>query len=183
MMVSLMDFLSSSFVFILFRRIIFNSYAFCNNDVLLIYYFITLSQVTKVCFMFTPQIHYHCSTCYIADFLHQCIYTLQHILAYGSIYFTCRQSRSLTLSLHCNTCRTEHLDQENLPSCVLSTFSAYHARIYLLLLLVLLSVFQIAATQTSFQIFYTESIHSGASETLNGIVQAEFLSYCDTILY
>ena len=93
--------------FIQFRRGIFNSFAFSSNDVLFIYYFVAPNQVTKICFCLfsTPQIiHHHHSTCCIAGFLHQCIYTSQHILANGSFNFACRQSRPLTLPLHCNTC-------------------------------------------------------------------------------
>ena len=52
MMVFLMAFSSSSFVFIQFRRGIFNIFAFSDNDVLFIYYFVTLRQVTKFFFTF-----------------------------------------------------------------------------------------------------------------------------------
>ena len=67
--------------------------------------------------------------------------------SHGSFYFVCRRSRSLTLPLHCNTCRMEDLDHENSSLCVLATFLVYHGRICLLLVSVLLSVFQVAATQ------------------------------------
>ena len=75
----------------------------------------------------------------------ECIYTLQHIPDDDNFYLVCRQSRSLTLPLHCNTHPLKHLDHENLSLCVLSTFSTYHGRTYLLS--VLLSVFQTAVTQ------------------------------------
>ena len=64
---------------------------------------------------FTPQnIHHHLnhSKYYIAGFLHQCIYTLQHIPVDGSFYIACIQSQSLRLLLHCNICRMEHLYHE-----------------------------------------------------------------------
>ena len=105
--VPLIAFSSSSSFFIQFRRGIFNSFAFSSNDVLFIYYFVAPNWVTKVCFCLfstTQIIHHHHSTCCIAGFLHQCIYTSQHILANGSFNFACRQSRPLTLPLHCNTC-------------------------------------------------------------------------------
>ena len=109
---------------------------------------------------FTPQKihhHHHRSTCYIAGFLHRCIYTLQHIPEDGSFYFACRWSRSLTLPSRCNTCRMEHPDHENLSLCVLSTFLTYHGRTFLLLLLILLPVFQLAVTQPHSKCFYTEA--------------------------
>ena len=99
--------------------------------------------------------HHHHSTCYTVVFLHRSIYTLQHIPEDDNFWLVCRQNRSLTLPLHCNTCHMEHLDHENLSLCVLSTFSTYHGRIFLLL--VLLSVFQTAATQPHSKSFYTEA--------------------------
>ena len=123
--------------------------------------------------LFTPQKihHHHHSTCYIVSFLHRCIYTLQHIPEDNNFYLVCRQNRSLTLPLHCNTCRMEHLDHENLSLCVLFKFSTCRERNCLLLLLVLLPVFQIAVTQPHLFI-----LGIFASETLNDIIQAEFLS-------
>ena len=110
---SLMGFLSTSFVFTQFQRGMFNSFAFSNNVVLSIYYFVTLRQVTKVfCSSFLHLkksiiIHHH-PTCYIVGFLHRCVYNLQHIPVDG-IYFVCRQSQYLRKLLHCNTCCIEHL--------------------------------------------------------------------------
>ena len=85
--------------------------------------------------------------CCIADFLHQCIYTPQNIPEDDNFYLVCRQNQSLTLPLHCYTCCMEHLDRENLSSCVLSAFSTFHGRTCLPLLSVHSPVFQIAVTQ------------------------------------
>ena len=45
--------------------------------------------------------HLKHSTCYI--FLHQCIYTIQHVTGDGSFYFVCIQIQHLTLLYYCNT--------------------------------------------------------------------------------
>ena len=71
--------------------------------------------------------HHHHSAYYTVAFLHRCIYTLQYIPD-DNFYLVCRQNRSLTLPLHCNTCHMEHLDHKNLSLCVLSTFLTYHRR-------------------------------------------------------
>ena len=158
-MVYLMTFSSSSFVFIQFRQGIFNFLASSNSDVLFIYYWFCNPQAgykNLFFLLFTPlKIHHHHSTCYIVSFLHQCIYTLQHIPEDDNVYLVCRQNRSLTLPFHCNTCRMEQLGHENLSLIVLSTFSAYDGRICFLL--ILLSVFQTAATQPHSKSFYTEA--------------------------
>ena len=133
MMVSLMAFLSSCFVFIQFRRGILNCFAFFNNDVLFIFYFVTpgtgYENLFRLLLILQKIHHHHRSAYYIAGFLYQCIYTLQHIHEDANFYLVCRQSRSLTLPLHWNTCRMEHLDHENLSLCVFYTFSTYHGRI------------------------------------------------------
>ena len=64
---------------------------------------------------YTPQNthnHVNISTSYIPGFLHQCIYTLQHILERGSFYFACIEILPSTLLSHCNTCRIKHLDYD-----------------------------------------------------------------------
>ena len=54
-MVSLMAFSSSSFAFIQFWRVMFNSFAFFSNNILFIcYYFVTLGQVKK---SFLPPVY------------------------------------------------------------------------------------------------------------------------------
>ena len=55
----------------------------------------------------------------------------------------------------------EHLDHENLPLCLLSTFLTYHGRTCLLLLSVLLPVFQIVVTQP-----YTETDKASGNQYL-----------------
>ena len=161
LMVSLMPSSSSSFLFIQFRRDMFNFFAKSTaTSSSFIISFITPRKVTKIfCLLFAPQKfhHHHCSTCYIVSFLHQCIYTLQHIPEDDNFYLVSRQNRSLTLPLHCNTCRMEHLGHENLPLCVLSTFPTYHGCTCLLLLLVLSPVFHIAVTQPYSKSFYIEA--------------------------
>ena len=96
--------------------------------------FVTQGRLQKSFFFFTPRtIHYqHHPTCSIVGFMHRCIYTLQHIPEDDNFHLVCRQNQSLTLPLHCNTCRMEHLDHGNLSLCVLSTFSTYHGRTCLL---------------------------------------------------
>ena len=108
--------------------------------------------------LFTPQKshHHHHSACFIAGFPHRCIYTLQHIPEDDNFYLVCRQNQSLTPPLHCNTCRIEHLDRENLSLCVISTFSTYHGYTCPLLLLVYSPVFQIPMTQPHSKSFHTE---------------------------
>ena len=150
--VSLMACSRSSFVFIQFWRGIFNIFASSNRDVLLfIIGFVTSRQVTKIfCLLFTPQKihhHHHCSTCYIAGFLHRCIYTLQYIPEDDHFYLGCRQNRSLTLLLYYNTCH----------------------RTYLSFIGPVVS-FSNSCNSTSFQIFLYWGTHSFASETLNDIV-------------
>ena len=73
----------------------------------------------------------------------------------GNFYLVSRQNQSLILPLHCNTCRKERLDHENLSLYVLSTFSTYHRRTYLLSVLSL--VFQIAVTQLYSKYFCTKT--------------------------
>ena len=74
---------------------------------------------------FTPQnIHHHLnkSTYYIAGSLHQCIYSVQDVPDYGSLYLVFIQSQPLTLFLHCNTCHMERLDHFfNLPCIYLAS--------------------------------------------------------------
>ena len=116
----------------------------------------------KSLFFITP-IHCSCYTSkypsspesltYIAGFLHQCIYTQQHIPE-DEFYFVYIQSQSLTLLLCCNKCYMEHTDHENLSWCVLSTISVYYACISLPFLKVLLLSFRIAGTQLHFRWFY-----------------------------
>ena len=121
---------------------------------------------------FTPQnIHHHLnhSTCYIAGVLHQCIYTLQHICADGSFYFSCIQSRSLTLPLHFNTCRMEHLNQEIRLN---NSFHVFSLSCMYLPSPFIGSVvsFSNSCDSTPFQMLLYWSTHSGVSETLNDIV-------------
>ena len=108
--------------------------------------------------MFTPQkiYHLHRSICCIVSFLHWCIYTPQHIPEDDNFYLVCRQNRSLTLPVHCNTCRMEYLDPENLSICVcfFFRFLTYLGRTCLLLSSVLSPVFQIAVTQPHSKSFY-----------------------------
>ena len=52
--------------------------------------------------------------CYIADFRHQCIYTLQHILKNRNFYLVCIQSQPLAPLLCCNTCYIELFDHGKL---------------------------------------------------------------------
>ena len=104
-MVSLMASSSSFFVLIQFRRSIFNFFASSNSDVLFIYYqFCNPRQVTKnlLTFFFTHQKihHHHRSTYCIAGFLHQCIYTIQHIPVDDNFYLVYIQNQFLALSLH-----------------------------------------------------------------------------------
>ena len=154
-MVSLMTSSSSSFVSIQFRRGIFNFFASSNSDVLFIYYqFCNPRQVTKRFLAFFLHLkksihhhHYHHSAYYIVGFLYRCIYTPQHIPEDDNFNLVCRQNRSLTLPLNCNTCHMEHHDHENLSLCVRSTFSTYHGCTCLLLLSVLSPFFQITVTQ------------------------------------
>ena len=82
---------------------------------------------------------------------------LQHIPEDDNFYLVCRRSRSLTLSLHCSTCRMEHLDHNNLSLCILPTFSIYHGRTYFLLISVLQPIFQIAVTKPPSKSFYIET--------------------------
>ena len=86
--------------------------------------FVTLGRLKK-CFelFFTSQKihHHHQSACFIVGFLHQCIYTPQHIPEDDNLYLVYIQNRSLTQPLHCNTYHMEHLDHENLFLCFLST--------------------------------------------------------------
>ena len=132
-MVPLIASSSSSFVFIQFRRGIFKFFASSNKVVLFIYLqFYNPRQVTKILLdllFFIPQkSHYHHdrSAYYIAGFLHQCIYTLQHMLEDDTFCLVFIQNQSLTQPLHCNACYMEHPDHENLSLCILSTFSIYH---------------------------------------------------------
>ena len=99
----------------------------------------------------------HHPTCFIAGFMYRCIYTLQHIPEDDNFHLGCRQNQSLTLPLHCNTCRMEHLDHGNLSLYVLFTFSTYHGRTCLLFLSVLSLVFQIALTQPHSNSFCIET--------------------------
>ena len=89
-MVSLMASSSTFFVFIQFRRGIFNFFASSNSDVLFILVFAILIFVTSVRLqksfglLFTPQKihhhhHHHHSACCIVGFLHRCIYALRHM--------------------------------------------------------------------------------------------------------
>ena len=99
-MLSAIAFLSSYLIIIQFQPGIFKSFASCNifdNVFLLIYFSVTLNWITKICLLkvqyfenttdlvmllFALHIHHHHLkhlTCSIAGFLHQCIYTLQHI--------------------------------------------------------------------------------------------------------
>lgn len=68
-------------------------------------------QHTCSSLLFTPPniYHHHLNhlTYNIAGFLHQSIYTLQHIPEDGSFYLFCVQSQILTLLLHGNTCHME----------------------------------------------------------------------------
>ena len=98
--------------------------------------------------------------------------TCSHTPGGDSFYFVGIQSQSLTPLLHCNTCRMEHLNHENLSQCLLSMFPAYRSCIYLLLFLSLLSVSQIAGTQPHSRYCIT---HFKTSKTLNDIAYAEFL--------
>ena len=115
------------------------------------------------CLLFTHQKihhhhhHHHHSTCCIVGFLHSYIYTIQHVPEDGIFYLVCRQNRSLTLPLHYNTCRMEHINDKNWSLCVFSTFSTYHGPTCLLLLLVLLSFFQTATTQPHSKYFCIET--------------------------
>ena len=93
---------------------------------------------------------------YLQPALRRCIYTLQHISEDGNFYLVCRQNRSLTLPLHCNTCYVEDLNHENLSLCIFSTFSIYHGRTCLLFLSVLSPFFQITVTQPHSKSFYIE---------------------------
>ena len=125
-----------------------------------IYSFCNPRQVPKSFdLLFTPQKnhHNHHSTCYIVDFLHRCVYTLQHISEDDNFYLVCRQNQSLTQPLHCNICHMEHLDYENLSLCDLFTFSTCHRCTCLLVASVLLPVFQVALTQPHSKSFHTES--------------------------
>ena len=84
------------------------------------------------------------------------VFTLFNINLRIIIFTFLYTESSLTLLLHCSTCCMEHLDQENLSLCVLSTFSTFHERTCLLLLLVLSPVYQIAVTQPQFKSFCIE---------------------------
>ena len=65
-------------------------------------------------------------------YLHSSTYTGD-----DNFYLLCILNQSLTQLLHCNACCMEHLGHENLSLCVLSTFSTYHWRTYLLFLSIL----------------------------------------------
>ena len=106
-MASLMTFSSSCFVFIRFRRGIFDPFASCNNfhNVLLIYFScypqLGNKQIifsTPVYAFFIPQkLHCHLNNlayC-IAGILCHCIYTLQHIPQDDSFYFACIEIKPL----------------------------------------------------------------------------------------
>ena len=183
-MVSLVAFAISCFVFIQFWWGIFNHFAFSNNVVLFIYFFVTLKQVRKDLSPITTQNIYHhlnyskftfnqrCISC----FLHQCVYALQHATGDCSFYFVFTQSQSLTLLFRCNTCHLEHLDLKNLSwkKIVMKMRSFY---VFSLPSMYLPSPFIGSVVSfsnsfdtTSFQMFLYQSNHSGASETLNDIV-------------
>ena len=118
--VSTIAFSRSSLVFIQFWRGIFNSIVSCNNffiysftcNNLFIYLFISNCSILNIrqtcsCLpLATQNIHYHHLnhlTYYSAGFLHQCIYTLQHIPEDGSFHLICIQGQLLTILLRCNT--------------------------------------------------------------------------------
>ena len=96
-------------------------------------------------FLFTSwKIHHHYHpACCIVGFLHECIYTLQHIPKDDNFYLVCIQNQSLRQPLHCNACYMEHPDHENLSLCILFTFLTCHWRTCLLFLSVLSPFFQI----------------------------------------
>ena len=87
----------------------------------------------------------------------RCIYTLQHIPEDDNFYLVCRQNQYSILPLHYNACRMEHSDHENLPLCVLSTFSTCHWRTCLHFLSVLSPFFQITVIQPHSKSFYIET--------------------------
>ena len=126
--------------------------------------------------MFTPQkiYHLHRSICCIVSFLHWCIYTPQHIPEYDNFYLVCRQNRSLTLPVHCNTCRMEYLDPENLSICVCFFFQIFNLPWTFMSSPFIGSVtsFSNSCDSTSFQIFLYLDTNSSASV---------FIALCHTI--
>ena len=90
-----------------------HSCLFCNPKLIYkIFFFCTIVNAS----LNTSKYPYHLnhSTHHIFCFLHQCIYTFQHVIGDVSFYFLNIPSQSLTLLLHCNTRRMEHLDYKNL---------------------------------------------------------------------
>ena len=143
---------SNSPLEIKFLQGIFNLLASCNNfDLLFLFILHSCNPQlgykksvlsTPVYASLTPWkfcSHWHHLKCCIAGFLHQCIYTLQHIPGDG-FYLACIQSQFLKLLLLCKTCHMTRLDHGNSSWCILSTFSAYHAYICLSFLQAVLSV-------------------------------------------
>ena len=157
MKVSLKAFSSSSFVFIQFWGGIFNSFAISRNDILFIhYYFVTLGHVTKIFFVF-----------FVCLKNSTIIIIAQHVtfsvLCIGVIYTRMIIFALLVGRVDLYHCRCIAIDAVwNVLAmkfflCVLSLFSTYHRHICFLLLSVLLSVFQIAATKHHSKSFFTKA--------------------------
>ena len=92
-MVSLMDFsrYSTPLLPVTTLTISFCPFIFCNSQL----GYKKLSSIHLLKSSFIPQ-NIHCdlnhSTCYIAGFLHPCIYTFKHLSGDGSFYFVCIES-------------------------------------------------------------------------------------------
>ena len=97
--------------------------------------------------------HHHLTYCVVV-FLHQCIYTLQHMSEDDSFYLVYIQNQFLKLPLHCKTHHMERFNHENLFLCLFSMFSTYRGRYCLLS--VPSPVFQITETQPYPKFFYIE---------------------------
>ena len=123
-MVSLIASSISSYVFIRFRRGIFNFFSSSNSDALFIYYQfynppIRLQKSFKLSFFYTSKNPSSSSSSLTV--LH-CWFSAS---VYDNFYLICIQNQSLIQPLHCNVCYNEHLHHENLSLCVPFTFSAY----------------------------------------------------------
>ena len=124
-MVSLIASSIYSFVFIRFRRRIFNFFSSYNPPIRLQKSFkpscfYTSKKPIIIIIIIIIIITQHTAL------LVFCINIFSHVPEDDNFYLVCIQNQSLRQSLHCNAYYMEHLDYENLSLCVLSTFSTCH---------------------------------------------------------
>ena len=141
---------TSLFIYLLVTIYLF-IYLFISNCSIL-----NIRQTCSCLILATQNIHYHHLnhlTYYSAGFLHQCIYTLQHIPEDGSFHLICIQGQLLTILLRCNTGDMNLLTLGIFLNLFSPRFQLTIGYIYLLLLYALSSASHITETQPYFRCF------------------------------